>query len=219
MRPDWDDYFFQVAAVVATRATCPRASIGAVLVRQKRVIGTGYNGVAEGAEHCPDTPEHLVLDHCRQAIHAERNALANALVPAFGATLYVVGPRPICPSCREALALCGVTDIRWQPSVLTLESVLAESIRWAAETFAHQTATSKIEHLRREAIELSEAPASETEWADILILLAGIAHLRGVSLAAIVARKLAVLRIRTWGQPDLQGVVEHIRVPANDEAR
>jgi dCMP deaminase len=112
-RPSWDAYFFDLAAKVAGRATCPRAKIGAVLVKQKRIIGTGYNGVPSGEPHCPNTPEHLALDHCADAVHAERNALANALVPAFDATLYVVGPRPVCPNCRDALRLCGVTDIRW----------------------------------------------------------------------------------------------------------
>lgn len=116
-RASWDDYFFKITADVATRATCPRASIGAVLVKNKRVISTGYNGVPEGREHCPDIPEHMALEHCQAAIHAEYNALANALVPAFGATLYVVGPRPVCPDCRDRLRENGVTDIRWRESV------------------------------------------------------------------------------------------------------
>lgn len=83
----------------------------------QRVISTGYNGVPEGREHCPDIPEHMALEHCQAAIHAEYNALANALVPAFGATLYVVGPRPVCPDCRDRLRENGVTDIRWRESV------------------------------------------------------------------------------------------------------
>jgi dCMP deaminase len=211
MRPDWDDYFFKLAAMVAERATCPRASIGAVLVKNKRVIGTGYNGVAEGRPHCPDTAEHLALDHCPDAVHAEYNALANALVPAFGATLYVVGPRRICPDCADRLAENGVKDIRWRPSVPTLEAVLAESVAWASETFIRQTAASKIEHLRREAVELSERPDDEGEWADVLVLMAGAAHLQGTDLATVVERKLAILRTRAWGEPDAAGVVEHVR--------
>ena len=108
-------------------------------MKAKRVIGTGYNGAPSGESHCPHTPEHLALDHCPNAVHAERNALANALVPAFGATLYVVGPRPICPSCREALALCGVTDVRWRESVLSLDRVVADVRAWQAETFPKGT--------------------------------------------------------------------------------
>lgn len=111
-RPDWDSYFFDLARVIATRATCPRASIGVVLVKNKRIIGTGYNGVAESRPHCPNTREHLALDHCTDAIHAEYNALTNALVPVHGATLYVVGPRPICEQCRGWLEKAGVTDVR-----------------------------------------------------------------------------------------------------------
>lgn len=123
-RASWDDYFFGIAAKVAERATCPRASIGAALVKGRHIIGTGYNGVASGLPHCPDTPEHLALDHCRDAIHAEINALTNALIPAYGATLYVVGPRQVCPHCRDHLNAQGITDIRWRESGPTLDGVV-----------------------------------------------------------------------------------------------
>lgn len=211
IRPDWDSYFFQIAGMVATRATCPRASIGAVLVKAKRVIGTGYNGAPSGESHCPHTPEHLALDHCPNAVHAERNALANALVPAFGATLYVVGPRPICPSCREALALCGVTDVRWRESVLSLDRVVADVRAWQAETFPTATPASVVEHLRREVLELVADPTNTSELADVVFLAVGLAYELGVDLATIVADKLAVNRQRVWGEPDEHGVVEHVR--------
>src|SRR4051794_26374657 len=166
MRPDWDDYFFTLAGMVGTRATCPRAQIGAALVKNRRVIGTGYNGVPEGRPHCPDTAEHLALDHCGEAVHAEYNALANALVPAFGATLYVVGPRRICPDCADRLRENGVADIRWRESVPTLDAVLAEVVAWQARTFPRATAASVVEHLRREVLELVADPTDLSELAD-----------------------------------------------------
>jgi dCMP deaminase len=141
-RESWDAYFFRVAARVSERATCPRAAIGAVLVKQKRILGTGYNGAKSGEEHCPDDAEHRALITCDRSVHAEVNALTNAFGNPYGATLYVVGPRRICPDCADRLREQGVTDIRWRESVPTLEGVLAEVNAWQAETFPHATSAS-----------------------------------------------------------------------------
>lgn len=211
MRPDWDAYFFELATHVATRATCPRAAIGAVLVKNRRVIGTGYNGAPEGAPHCPDTPEHNALDHCPAAVHAEYNALANALVPAFGATLYVVGVRRICPDCADRLRENGVTDLRHRYALPSLD-VLARQIRaWQAETFPRATPASVAAHLVREAAELAADPSSSEEIADVFHLLVAAASANGYDLASITSWKLAVNRRRTWQAPDAHGVVEHAR--------
>lgn len=210
-RPDWDRYFFSIAALVATRATCPRAQIGSVLVKSRKIIGTGYNGTESGREHCPDTTEHLALQHCPDAIHSEYNALANALVPAFGATLYVYGARRVCPDCADRLLENGVTDIRWQPSRLSLDSVVAEVNVWQAVTFPRATPASVVEHLRREVVELVADPTNTSELADVVFLAVGLAQTLGVDLAQIVADKLAVNRQRAWGQADEFGVVEHVR--------
>ncbi|KKM77674.1 hypothetical protein LCGC14_1367660 [marine sediment metagenome] len=57
-RISWDEYFFKIAELVATRATCPRKSVGSVLVKDKKIIGTGYNGAKSGEPHClDDDPE------------------------------------------------------------------------------------------------------------------------------------------------------------------
>ena len=210
MRASWDDYWFGIAAMVATRATCPRASIGAVLVRQNRILSTGYNGVPSGQEHCPNTPEHLALAHCTESLHAERNALTNATAQVYGATMYVVGPRVVCPSCREALALCGV-DYRYRRSVLTLDGIAREVNGWQAVTFPRATPSSVVEHLRREVLELVEDPTDLSEIADVFILLIGLTYELGVDLKQIVADKHAVNLKRQWGEPDEQGVVEHVR--------
>lgn len=212
IRPDWDDYFFHVASVAATRATCPRAAIGAALVKNKRIIGTGYNGVAEDRPHCPETVEHMQLDHCQDSVHAEYNALANALVPAFGATLYVVGPRRICPDCADRLRENGVTDIRWQASFPTLDALFHDVNVWQAATFPRATPASVVEHLRREVAELIADPTDTSELADVVFLAIGLAYELNVDLSAIVADKLAVNKGRIWGKPDAFGVVEHLRV-------
>jgi dCMP deaminase len=210
-RPDWDSYFFEVASVVAKRATCPRAQIGACLVKNKRVIGTGYNGVPEGDPHCPNTPEHLALDHCQESVHAEYNAMANALVPAFGATLYVVGSRRVCPNCADVLHENGVTDIRWQQSAPTLDALARDIRAWQWQTFPLATPASVAEHLRREAEELAVAPSSAEEIADIFHLLVAAADANGYDLENLIATKFAINQQRAWSPPDEQGVSEHVR--------
>ena len=214
-RPSRDDYFFEIASVVATRSTCPRAAIGATLVKFGRVIGTGYNGTASGLPHCLERhqtlEQHLEIDHCAWAVHAERNALYNALIPADGATLYVVGPRPICPDCRDYLRSRGVDDIRHRYGVATLDSLARDIRAWQAETFPHATPASVAEHLRREAEELAGEPSNPAEMADIFHLLVAAAEANGYDLADLIAAKFAINRSRRWGQPDRSGVVEHVR--------
>jgi dCMP deaminase len=117
-RKPWDEYWFDEARLAASRATCPRAAIGAVLVRFKRIISKGFNGAPEGELHCLERnttlQEHLDLTHCPWSIHAEQNCLRNAWSNPYGATLYVVGPRDVCIKCAERLQIAGVTDIRWR---------------------------------------------------------------------------------------------------------
>lgn len=64
MRPDWDDYFLTICDVVATRATCDRRFVGSVLVKDNRIIGTGYNGAIPGQPHCTDPEEFLQCVRC-----------------------------------------------------------------------------------------------------------------------------------------------------------
>jgi dCMP deaminase len=209
-----DSYWFGMAAHVAARATCPRASIGAVLVKFDRPIACGFNGAPEGEPHCPQTPEHMTIDHCRISRHAEDNALRNALLPPHGATLYVVGPRKVCPDCSDKLRQAGVTDIRWRVSVPTLDSVIREVNEWQAVTFPRATPASVVEHLRREVQELQADPTNTSELADVVFLAVGLAYELGVDLKTIVADKLAINRRRVWAPADEFGVVEHVREEA-----
>ena len=90
-RPIWDEYFISIAREVARRATCPRASVGAVIVKNNRILSTGYNGAPAGKPHCSDVGCFLVNNHCTRAVHAESNAIAQAAkhgIPLEGATLY-----------------------------------------------------------------------------------------------------------------------------------
>ncbi len=111
-RPSWDDYFLDMARLVATRATCPRRRVGAVLVRDRRVIATGYNGAVRGAPHCDEVGCLLVDGHCRRATHAELNALLYCAaygVSSAGATLYCTDFP--CVDCAKALVQAQVRHV------------------------------------------------------------------------------------------------------------
>jgi deoxycytidylate deaminase len=80
MRPDWDSYFMKIAYAVSERSTCDRAFVGCVLVLDKRILTTGFNGSPAGQEHC-DEVGHLMVDgHCVRTIHAETNAIIQRFI-------------------------------------------------------------------------------------------------------------------------------------------
>lgn len=96
----------------------------------------------------------------------------------------------------------------------SLDATLAEVVAWQAETFPVATSRSRVEHLRREVLELVEDPSDPEEMADVLMLLAGLAAGEGVDLHAALRTKLEKNRARQWGEPDEHGVVEHVRETA-----
>lgn len=119
-RPSWDDYFMTIAAEVATRSTCLRRRVGAVLVKDKRILSTGYNGAPRNLQHCIVTgclrekeniPSGQRHEICR-ALHAEQNALLQAAtygVAIEGATLYCT-TQP-CVLCAKMLINAGIEKI------------------------------------------------------------------------------------------------------------
>jgi dCMP deaminase len=122
VRPSWHEYFLQLARQAATRSTCLRRQVGAVLVRDKRLLATGYNGAPRNTAHCLDVgclreqlgiPSGERQELCR-AIHAEQNAIIQAAVHGVaieGATLYTT-LQP-CILCAKMLINCGVTEIHY----------------------------------------------------------------------------------------------------------
>jgi dCMP deaminase len=111
-RADWDDYFMSIAAQVATRSTCDRKHVGAVIVRDKMIQATGYNGSLRGIEHCDDVG-HLMEDgHCVRTVHAEANAIVQAArngVRTEGASIYVTASP--CFACFKLIANAGIGRI------------------------------------------------------------------------------------------------------------
>jgi len=121
-RPSWDAYFMQIAQLVKTRATCPRRSVGAVIVRDKRILSTGYNGAPRGLPHCPEGGgEHdwplgcLRAGHCIRALHAEQNALLQAAMMGIAcqdSTMYVTC-QP-CNNCAKMIINAGIVRVIYE---------------------------------------------------------------------------------------------------------
>ena len=111
-RASWDQYFMSIAAQVATRATCDRKLVGAIIVRDRSILATGYNGSIVGLPHC-DEAGHLMEDgHCVRTIHAEANALMQAArngVRIEGGSIYVTASP--CFHCFKLLANAGIRRI------------------------------------------------------------------------------------------------------------
>lgn len=119
-RPSWDEYFMEIAHVVATRATCNRnveqkyrlgfKGCGVVIAKDKVLLSTGYNGAPRGMEHCGHTNHEIVDGHCIRTVHGEANAIAQAAkngVAIDGATLYTTGS-----SCYDCFKLCVNAGIK-----------------------------------------------------------------------------------------------------------
>ncbi len=119
-RPSWDEYFMEFARLAARRSSCLRRSVGAVLVRDKRVLATGYNGVPSGITHCSETgclreklkvPSGERHELCR-GLHAEQNAIIQAAhhgIRIEGSILYCT-THP-CVICTKMLINAGITEI------------------------------------------------------------------------------------------------------------
>lgn len=111
-RPSWDTYFLKLAMLVSERATCPRMHCGCVLVREKRILSTGYNGSIPGDVHCEDDGCMIVDNHCVRTIHAEMNAILQCSIHGIsteGATAYITNMP--CTNCSKALIAAGIRQI------------------------------------------------------------------------------------------------------------
>lgn len=119
-RPEWDEYFLELADLVARRSSCLRRHVGAVLVKNERIISTGYNGAPRGLAHCLDVgclreemqiPSGQRYELCR-GVHAEQNAIINAAyygVATEGSVLYCTN-QP-CIICARMIINAGITKV------------------------------------------------------------------------------------------------------------
>lgn len=112
IRVDWHRYFMNIAREVSTRSTCDRKHVGAVIVREKTLLSTGYNGSVRGMPHCDDVGHMMDEGHCVATIHAEMNAIIQAArngVRIEGGEIYVTASP--CWNCFKALANAGIKTI------------------------------------------------------------------------------------------------------------
>lgn len=124
-RPDWDDYFIGVAELVKKRSTCLRREVGAVLVKERRILATGYNGAPSGLPHCEQTgclrqklnvPSGERHELCR-GLHAEQNVLLQAAmygVSVKGSKLYVTCVP--CSICAKMIVNAGINELIYSDS-------------------------------------------------------------------------------------------------------
>ncbi len=111
-RVDWNTYFMNIARQVATRSTCDRKHVGAVIVRDRTILSTGYNGSIRGMPHCDDAGHELEGGHCVATIHAEANAILQAAkngVTIDGAEIYTTASP--CWQCFKLIANAGLRRI------------------------------------------------------------------------------------------------------------
>ncbi len=119
-RPSWDEYFLEVAELVSKRSTCIRRKVGAVLVKDKRILATGYNGAPSGLKHCVEVgclrkklqiPSGQRHELCR-GLHAEQNVLLQAALHGTGtrsSILYITNLP--CVICAKMLINAGVAEV------------------------------------------------------------------------------------------------------------
>jgi dCMP deaminase len=111
-RIDWHQYFMNIAKEVATRSTCPRKHVGAVIVRDRRILSTGYNGSLKGLSHCDDVGCLMEDGHCIATVHAEANAILQAAMNGVrieGGEIYTTASP--CWNCFKLIANAGIRAI------------------------------------------------------------------------------------------------------------
>ena len=122
-RPSWTEYFMTITRMVAKRSTCLRRQVGAILVKDKRILATGYNGAPAGLRHCEEVgclrlnssvPSGMRHELCR-GLHAEQNAIIQAAyhgIPIAGSTLYCTN-KP-CVICSKMIINAGIKKIFYE---------------------------------------------------------------------------------------------------------
>ena len=139
-RITWNQYFMAQSHLLALRSTCTRLTVGATIVRDKRMIAGGYNGTIAGGEHCSEKGCYVIDGHCVRTIHAEMNAILQCAkfgVQTEGAEIYVT--HFPCLNCTKAIIQAGIQciyyaqDYKNHPYALELleqAGVKTEKVEW-----------------------------------------------------------------------------------------
>lgn len=125
-RQSWNDYFMELAEKLATRSTCDRANVGAVIVNDfNRIVSTGYNGSLAGNPHCNDSGHVMVDGHCVATVHAEINAItycAKEGVALRDTVLYVT--HFPCLNCTKSIISAGIKKVYYRNAYILDEYAL-----------------------------------------------------------------------------------------------
>lgn len=108
-RPSWDEYFMSMAIMASMRSTCSRLRVGAVIVVDNQVVGTGYNGAPSGMKHC----RHVDDTPCRVSVHAEANAVLHSNIPQSPYNVMMYVTHAPCYECAKLIVNKGVTHVMY----------------------------------------------------------------------------------------------------------
>ena len=108
-RPSWDELFLVTAILGSSRGSCDRKLIGCVLVKNKKIVGAGYNGSMANTPTCDEVGHDMLNNHCVRTLHAEQNALANSWGDLNGATAYITATP--CLNCIKEMGQDGVSRV------------------------------------------------------------------------------------------------------------
>ena len=113
--PNWISYFQDIARMVAKRATCPRRQVGAIIVKDRTILSTGYNGSVRKTDHCTEKGCIMENGHCVRTVHAEVNAIIQAAkngVKIDGAEMYSTSG--LCWNCLKIIANAGIKTVYFE---------------------------------------------------------------------------------------------------------
>jgi dCMP deaminase len=143
VRPSWDDYFMSITFQVAKRSTCDRARVGSIIVKDRRILTTGYNGAPAGLPHCDEVGHLIIANHCVRTLHAEQNAIIQAAlhgVSVQGGTIYVT--HQPCLTCAKMIINAGIRRVVYaghypdENAVVFLTEAEVELQHWAPAAIA-----------------------------------------------------------------------------------
>src|SRR5512142_743081 len=111
-RVSWDQYFMNIAREVSTRSTCDRLHVGAVIVRDKMILSTGYNGAPKGLPHCDDIGHEMTNGHCTRTVHAEQNSVIQAAYNGVSTKDSILYTQWLpCVMCAKTIINAGIRRV------------------------------------------------------------------------------------------------------------
>lgn len=131
-RISWDKYYMEIAHAASKRSTCPRLSVGAVIVKDNKIVGTGFNGSIHGEDHCDECGCLVVNGHCIRTIHAEVNSILQCNRDDIkGSTIYVT--HSPCIDCFKLIYQANISKIIYDIDYKLIDYVKVLQLGWAPE--------------------------------------------------------------------------------------